>query len=375
MKIEQVYLNGYESLKNINAANSDLVMLFGATHLIKDEKLFFKMRESFPKAQIIGCSTAGEILGTRVTDDTISLTSIVFEKSKVEASKVDVTSSSQSYDAGKTLGEKLNKSNLKHCFILSKGLNVNGSDLVRGLTDHLPPHVNLTGGLAGDSARFKETYVMLNEPARTTTIAALGFYGDDLKVGVGSLGGWDPFGPERIVTKSKGNVCYEFDFQPSLDLYKKYLGSYAADLPASGLLFPISLRFPDGSKGLVRTILSVDENEKSMTFAGDVPEGTYARLMKANFDRLIDGAHAAAKTSYEHLGSVEPELAILISCVGRKLILKQRVEEELEAVSEIFNFKTPATGFYSNGEIAPFNSDAKCELHNQTMTITTFREN
>ncbi len=221
MRIEQAYLNGDWSLKNLNGANTDLLMLFGATHLIKDENLYFKMRENFPKAQIIGCSTAGEILGTRVTDDTISITAIEFEKSKIEAFKVDINISSQSYDAGKTLGEKLNKLNLKHCFILSKGLKVNGSDLVKGLTDHLPSHVNLTGGLAGDSARFEETYVMLNEPARTTTIAAVGFYGNDLKVGVGSLGGCDPFGPERIVTKSKGNVCYEFNFQPSLDLYKK----------------------------------------------------------------------------------------------------------------------------------------------------------
>ena len=111
-----------------------------------------------------------------------------------------------------------------------------------------------------------------------------------------------------------------------------------------------------------------------MTFAGDVPEGSYARLMKANFDRLIDGAGGAATTSYQAIGSATPDLAVLISCVGRKLVLNQRIEEEVEAVRDILGERTVLTGFYSYGEISPFTPGAKCELHNQTMTITTFLE-
>jgi len=191
-------------------------------------------------------------------------------------------------------------------------------------------------------------------------------------VGYGSRGGWDPFGPERVVTRSRGNVLYEVDGRSALALYKTYLGTHARDLPASGLLFPLSLRTRGGS-GVVRTILAVDEAAQSMTFAGDVPEGAYVRLMKANFDRLIDGAVSAARTSYEAIGSVVPDLAILISCVGRKLVLKQRVEEEVEGVRDIMG-AAPLTGFYSYGEISPFTPSARCELHNQTMTITTLSE-
>jgi hypothetical protein len=195
-----------------------------------------------------------------------------------------------------------------------------------------------------------------------------------LRVGYGSLGGWDPFGPERLITRSKGNVLYELDGHSALELYKKYLGEHAQGLPATGLLFPLSLRVKAGETGVVRTILSVNEQEQSMTFAGDVPEGAYARLMKANFDRLIDGAIGAAKTSYQAIGSTSPDLAVLISCVGRKLILKQRIEEEVEGVRDILGERTVLTGFYSYGEISPFAPGAKCELHNQTMTITTFSE-
>ncbi len=206
------------------------------------------------------------------------------------------------------------------------------------------------------------------------TIAVIGLNGSRLKIGYSSLRGWDSFGPERLITNSKGNVLYELDAHSALELYKKYLGEHAKDLPATGLLFPLCIRSKSGDKGVVRTILSVDENKHSMTFTGDVPEGSYARLMKANFDRLIDGAVGAAKTSYQARGSVTPNLAILISCVGRKLILKQRIEEEVEGVRDIFSEKTILAGFYSYGEIAPFVPGTQCELHNQSMTITTLLE-
>jgi len=167
---------------------------------------------------------------------------------------------------------------------------------------------------------------------------------------------------------------YELDGKSALELYKRYLGDHAKGLPATGLLFPLSLRTKEGEAGLVRTILSIDEEVQSMTFAGDVPEGAYARLMKANFDRLVDGAVGAAKVSYEAIGSSSPDLAILISCVGRKMVLRQRIEEEVEGVREVLGDRTILTGFYSYGEISPFTPGAKCALHNQTMTITTFSE-
>jgi hypothetical protein len=263
---------------------------------------------------------------------------------------------------------------LVHVFVLSDGLRVNGSDLVRGLTQQLPKQVTVTGGLAGDGDRFQETLVFWNDAPEKDTIAAIGLYGSRLKVGYGSLGGWDPFGPERLITRSQGNVLYELDGRSALELYKQYLGEHAAGLPATGLLFPLSLRSQEGDVGVVRTILAINEKERSMTFAGDVPEGAYARLMKANFDRLIDGAIGAAKTSYQAIGAQSPELAILISCVGRKMILKQRTEEEVEGVREVLGPNAIMTGFYSYGEISPFTPSARCELHNQTMTITTFLE-
>ncbi len=232
----------------------------------------------------------------------------------------------------------------------------------------------MTGGLSGDGTRFEETLVIGDRPPEKEVVAAIGLYGGSIRVGYGSLGGWDPFGPERLITRSDGNVLYELDGKSALELYKKYLGEHAKELPASGLLYPLSLRTRAGEQGVVRTILSVDEKAQAMIFAGDVPEGSYVRLMKANFDRLVDGATGAARTSYQAMGASSPDLAILISCVGRKLVLKQRVEEEVEGVRDVLGERTVLTGFYSYGEISPFTPNAKCELHNQTMTITTLSE-
>ena len=364
--------------------SAQLVLLFGATAALRDSSLVESIRKFYPSAYILGCSTAGEICGTQVADDSMVATAIHFEHTQLRTAQFSLDANPDSAQAGEVLARQLPHSidgfsggpqqKLVHALVLSDGLGVNGSALVRGLTKYLPDGVAVTGGLAGDGARFGETLVFKDGAAEKGAIAVVGLYGSRLKIGFGSLGGWDPFGPERLVTRSKGNVLFELDGRPALGLYKQYLGEHAKDLPATGLLFPLSVRTKLGETPLVRTILAVDEQEQSMTFAGDIPEGAHARLTKANVERLVDGAIGAARASRQATGAVAPELAILISCVGRKLVLKQRVEEEVEGVREILGEQAVLTGFYSYGEIAPFSLGEQSELHNQTMTITTFAE-
>ena len=354
-----------------------LALIFGAGDLLRDSEPCREARRAYPDAHWLGCSTAGDIFGTEVSDDSLVVTAIHFERTRIQACRTHVAGPGDSFAAGERLGGSLAQEDLVHVFLLSDGLHVNGSELVEGIASRLPPNVTVTGGLSGDGPRFKETLVIAGSAggaAEPSTVAVVGLYGPGLSVGFGSLGGWDAFGPERLVTRSAGNVLYELDGRSALELYKTYLGPYAKDLPASGLLFPLSIRTEMDQTPIVRTILAVDEEERSMTFAGDVPMGTYARFMKANFDRLIDGAMGAARTSYEAIGATACDLAILVSCVGRKLALGQRIEEEVEGVREVLGDGPVLAGFYSYGEISPFVPDAKCELHNQTMTITTLRE-
>ncbi len=353
---------------------ADLVLGFGAPGLLSDAAIWKNLREKWSTALIVACSTAGEISGTQVLDDSLALTAMRFDHTQVRCAQVVLTEGVSSAEVGRKLAEQLLGIDLAHVFVLSDGLKVNGSELVAGLTAGLPSHVSLTGGLSGDGARFERTYVCVNRFDGLHRVAAIGFYSQRLKVSFASMGGWDTFGPERRVTRSKDNVLYELDGQPALDLYEQYLGEHAAALPASGLSFPLSVRSARDQPGVVRTILAIDREARSLTFAGDMPMGAYAQLMRANFERLVEGAEGAARTCQGGIQLGAPELAILISCVGRKLVLKQRVEEEVEGVRQVLGDATPLTGFYSYGEISPFTPTTRCELHNQTMTITTLSE-
>jgi hypothetical protein len=352
-----------------------LVFAFGDKEILMRDQPLAEISAAYPEAFVVGCSTAGEIAGTSVSDASLVATAIAFEHSRVRATQLALADVAGSYEAGRRLALDLPQDDLVHVVVIADGTLVNGSALVRGLNDHLPDGIQVTGGLAGDGERFEETLVFAGGEPRVGLIAAIGLYGDRLRVGFGSLGGWDPFGPDRLITRSEGNVLFELDGKSALGLYKTYLGEYARGLPASALLFPLALRREGHrQRPVVRTILSVDDEAESMTFAGDMPQGEYARFMKANFERLIDGATLAAKTSFEILGSGPPELALLISCVGRRMVLKQRTEEEVESVREVLGDGAVLAGFYSYGEISPFTPSARCELHNQTMTITTLSE-
>jgi hypothetical protein len=377
MKIRQfLYIRekGWQSRQhNDTPFTPQILLVFGERHLCQESLLKQWLNEHFPDVPVMGCSTAGEIIGTEVHDDAMVVTAIEFESARTVLQSIEFESASDSKEVGTALANQFDQTGLRWIFVLSDGLNINGSQLIEGMNRVLPSNVIITGGLAGDGNQFENTTVCINQQQDDHKVVALGLYGDHLQIGYGSKGGWDPFGPDREVTHSKDNVLYKLDNQSALSLYKTYLGEYAKDLPASGLLFPLKIIGPSG-QSQVRTLLAINDEEDSMTFAGDIPEGHYARLMKANFDRLIMGASNAAEQAQTTSGVESAELAILISCVGRKMVLEQRIEEEVESVQEILGTQPVLTGFYSYGEICPQMNHEQSTFHNQTMTITVLSE-
>jgi hypothetical protein len=365
------------SIKSFPQMDSEntLVLIFADPAIIKDPSPIEELVKHYPNSKIIGCSAAGEISGSRIIDNGLSVAVAQFEKTKLKIIKSTIHNPEESYKAGQNIAQALDAPDLKSILILADGLNVNGTDLVQALNEFEHKNIVVTGGLAGDGDRFKETWVIYEGKIYKNSIAAIAFYGDDIKVGYASKGGWDIFGPERHITRSKDNILYELDDKPALELYKKYLGDRADQLPSAGLLFPLAIRKNQNDKHLVRTILAVNEEEQSLTFAGDMPTGYLAQLMKANFDRLISSAGDAGKQAGEEMASSnsEPVLAIAISCVGRRLLLGERTEEETEYTLEAMSDNTKQVGFYSYGELSPL-TPGTCELHNQTMTLTTICE-
>jgi hypothetical protein len=353
----------------------DWVLVFGNRFLLENPENQAILANQFQGSIISGCSTSGEFNGSDVDESTISITAISFEKAKLVQKSVQIASFPSSRDAGKHLISSFEEENLKHVFIISDGTLVNGSQLVEGMNHVLGDSITLSGGLAGDAGLFEKTLVLNHQGKwEQGIISAVGFYGD-VEVSCGSAGGWTSFGMEKTITQSKANVLYEIDGQPALEMYKNLLGDRSKELPGAALLFPLLLSVQNESEPVVRTILGVNEADQSLTFAGDMPVGSIVRLMKSNNENLVMGAHEACVAATQHLSEV-PQLAILVSCVGRKLVLKDQVFREVDAIRTYFDKQKNVivSGFYSYGEIAPYYRTMDCKLHNQTMTVTLIRE-
>ncbi|HJX51271.1 MAG TPA: FIST N-terminal domain-containing protein [Polyangia bacterium] len=356
-------------------ASAQLVLLFGNPRLVSIHECLAQVRQAFPNAHVFGCSTSGEIQGPRVRDGTLALTAIAIDHGRVATAQAPIQSVDHGALAGEQLVRQLDPRGLRHVFVLSEGLRVNASDLVRGINAALPPGVSASGGFAADGRSAPEaTLVWCDSEPQQSAAIALGFYGDRLHFGLSVTGGWRPFGPDRLITKSHKNVLYEFDGRPALALYKQYLGEHAAGLPATGLMFPLELCLGPHQKRVMRALIGLDEKQQSITFAGDMPEGSYARFMMGHIEDLIDGTLKAAKISLDSLNGRPPSLSLLVSCAARRFYLNQRVDEEVEAVRQIMGEQTTLTGFYSYGEIAPPEAGGAPELHNETMSVTSIVE-
>ncbi|TAK91071.1 MAG: hypothetical protein EPO06_07100 [Burkholderiaceae bacterium] len=376
MKCKQISGNDLSAVdwSQFSGINPQLLLFFAGPEKFKDQAWIDAVLARFPDATLLGCSTAGEIAQTTVSEETFVLTAVAFDQPAFVSAAVPINGLADSEAAGRRLVEALGRTDLDAVVVFAPGLDINGSALIQGMSSVLPAGTPITGGLAGDNGAFKCTWTVYNRQISDRQLVALGFYGQTVHMHHGSFGGWQPFGPARKVTRSQANELFELDGEPALDVYKRYLGDYAAQLPASGLLFPFEMLGEDHTKtGLVRTILGVNHETGSLILAGDIEQNGYLRLMHASTDTLVDGAEAAARAA----GKIDPSagsLAILVSCVGRRLVMGERVDEEVEAVAEVFGKKCVQTGFYSYGEISPFFPSTDCKLHNQTMTITVLEE-
>jgi hypothetical protein len=357
--------------------DAHLVLYFGASDALRTDTWYRELRAMYPSAHIVGCSSGGQIQQAGFSETGIAAVAVRFAATRLRIATETVVDPSQSRAYSASMGRQLSDTDLVGVFVLSDGLNVNGSELVRGLLSELGSAVTVSGGLAGDGARFAQTRVGADALPQPLIIAAIGLYGSAVRFSCGSSGGWDTFGVPRRVTRSNGNQLFELDGKPALDLYERYLGDEADGLPGTGLLYPLKIWDPERpSHDVVRTVLAINREARSLIFAGDVPHGWRAQLMRGEFTRLAAGATEAASQAAAKQSECGARggLALLVSCIGRRLLMGQRIEDEIHAVHEVLSAEIPQLGFYSYGEIAPHSISGVSDLHNQTMTITVISE-
>jgi hypothetical protein len=378
MKFQQEYLSSKMSLKSLPSKSplpeANWVLVFGSINRFQDRNFATTLQKRYPNAQIIGCTTSGEITDKGVHDGSLHITAMLWERSLLKFVIKPINNMAQSHALGAQIATELAQNDLKGVFVLSDGLNVNGSELVEGLQQILP-EIPITGGLAGDNASFTQTLLLNNNKVHDKVVIAVGIYGKDAVVTSGALGGWNPYGPPRKITRSLKNVVFELDNKPALPLYKMYIGYYANTLPASGLNFPFAIMSEDKKITVIRTLLGIDDKNNSLTFAGNVDEGSTVRFLKSDHDQLVNGASEAARQILnKNINVNDKALAICVSCVGRKLVMQEQVSDEVFAVQRLLGVQTGITGFYSNGEICSGERDGESMLHNQTMTIAYLSE-
>lgn len=378
MKTRQVVIRSPNELAGaideLRSVSPQWLLVFGGVDFFSAPAFADSLRAAFPDAVLLGCSTAGEISQKGVDDGSCVISAVRFDATRLIAAATTLVGMDDSRAAGVRIGEQLKVPGLRAVMIFGPGVAINGSALVAGIESVIGTGVPLTGGLAGDGGAFQRTWTLGSGGSTDNGVVAVGFVGDGLQFRHGSFGGWEPFGPARKVTRCEGNVLFELDGAPALDVYKRYLGDYAKGLPASGLLFPFAMLGENHDEiGLIRTILAVSEADGSLTLAGEIVPDGFLKLMHASTDSLVSGAEAAAEAAAAADSGGE-SLAVLVSCVGRKLVMGERVDEEVEAVGDVFGAEAMLTGFYSYGEISPFTPGVSCKLHNQTMTISLISE-
>ena len=308
--------------------------------------------------------------------DAPSVAWFAFTTARVNVIVFDGAGSEPDLEMGRRLGAEIRKdATARHVLLFLDGLHINGAAFTQGLTERMPRTVTVSGGLASDGVEFKTTGLGVDGPPVERRAVAITLSGDSLAIATGSAGGWEPFGPVRVISSADGATVFELDDERALDIYRRYLGDLASELPGSALLFPLALTSRDGATTVVRTILGVDDDAGSMRFAGDMPQGYTVRLMRSTNDSILDGAAFAARAAIAGLQGVAPSALLCVSCIGRRAVLRSRVEEEVEEVSQLAQGAV-VSGYYSNGEIAPPTGrlDHASLLHNQTMTITAIGE-
>lgn len=363
--------NGVDALK-LPGSDYQLLLVFAEKSLLADADIYKKLRDTFPQAEIVSSSTAGEIIGSESIENAVLAIALQLEHTPFKVVYNNIAASKDSFELGLQLAKGLPKQDLSYVMIISDGHEVNGSDLLNGIKAHFGETLPMSGGMAGDGNLFSSTLVGVNDDIKNGHVVLIGFYGNALRVSIDVERGFNYFGPERKVTRSEKNILYDIDGTNALELYKKYLGEYAAELPSSALLFPVAI-LNDNDEPLVRTILSINEEDGSMVFAGNMPEGVTIRFMRSNLDQLIQKAEDASKKATDYIE--HPDLMLVMNCVGRKIILGQRRGEEIEALSKSVSQHTIIAGFYTYGEFSTWEKpELTCDLHNQTVVVTALKE-
>ena len=323
--------------------------------------------------QIFGTST-----GDNFTDGEIESQSIVLLLLDIDPAYFQLAIKGADEGTIKEIAEQIGKSALRKFenpafLVMSGGLAVDGDEIIAGIEAACGKGTTIIGGLAADSLKMERTYVFTNDKLFDYGLLALILDEEKISLGGVAVGGWKPVGMDRVITKSNGNVVYTIDNEPALDFVSRYAGLKDLDTN-NGMNFMISSNFQvqlkrEGKHPVMRTPMQANPGDRSIIFAGSLPEGSKVKLC------LLPGFEVIEATLNEFNNykkeQPEPDAIILFSCAGRQITLGPYVSEEIDEIKNIWN--APLAGFFCYGEIGKVDS-GEHEFHNMTCSLATLTE-
>jgi hypothetical protein len=363
----------------INQQPADLVLVYATSHYSRLEALAV-IKEIFPDAKIIGCSTSGLILPHTIEITGISILALSSSKQMQFGTAYVKNLSDQNTNlAARELSKRvlkdfgLNPRQLSIIFF--DGLSDKGPLLLKGLKESFGQFSSILGGGSFDNFQFTKTYQFFNAEVMTDSVCAL-MFGGQITIGLSSQHGWKPLGKPRVIEKAEKNIIRRINGKKAISIYEEFLGEQSIALFLNRqnrirLFYPLGILIEDQKKYLIQHVVNILE-DGSLVCQGEIPQGAEVHIMIGNKDSCKQAAEQAAKEAKEALMGKAPELVLIFESAARQRLLGRSVFQEIQIIKEVFGDNVPIFGMYAYGELAPLNSieqGSPCFLQSETINI------
>jgi serine phosphatase RsbU (regulator of sigma subunit) len=326
------------------------------------ENLLWELSYLLPaESQIIGLTTAGEIMNGKVSFNQTVLSFTVFEETKVRTlflEKQDL----DAFDTGRYIVNQIVTEKTKGMLVFAEAVQNDAYRLLKGI-ESLRPDLPVFGGAPGDNLQFKAQYCFTQAGITKTGVVAAAFDSDTLIITNKYHLDWIPIGKEFTVTDADGKLLKKVENFTAYELYARYLGKEIADAALKGAadVFPLMLK----KEGTLIGRVPVQVNDDgSMVMFGPLEVGDKVQFSYGHVETLLSQTdHIIAETQ-----ELPVESIFVYSCVGRRNFMQDSIETEILPLQTI----APTTGLFTYGEF--FHANCSNELMNLTMTLAIMSE-
>lgn len=362
-----------EALANLGVAPR-LLVVFTTEHY-DHAVVLDAIRSATGTVPLLGCCTGGLIMPTGIMPMGVGLLALGgadFELALAIAPGLSTTPAA----SAETVAEALEAAQLDPAaernnvaLIFTDGLtgSLAMDAAIQSAAAVLGPLCPLFGGAAGDSLNYGHTVLFAGDRIMSDALVAAQI-SSAAPIGVGVRHGWRPASRRMAVTRSSGNLLYELDGRPALEIYRELLPNETITPDNFRMIsryHPIGF-VQAGSEPLVRLPLAVTD-DGALSCVGTLPGDAFAYIMEGNPGSLIEAAAVAAERAMAALEGKPPAVAIVINCVTRPPLLGDQSQAEIDRIRSVLGATTPFIGMYSFGEIAA--DDGPPAFHNKTVAV------